>query len=114
VKPKISFITLGVGDFARSFSFYRDGLGFEPHNYKEGTPYVMFRMEGTWLSLYPRESLAEDARVSSEGSGFRGFTLANNVKSKADADEVFAKAVAAGATPVKNPQDVLCRKPRST
>lgn len=107
MKPKISMITLGVQNMARSLSFYRDGLGFDLHNYKEGDMCVMFRLEGTWLALYPRESLAEDAQVASEGSGFPSFTLAHNVKTKNDANEVFARAVAAGATPVKMPQDVF-------
>jgi uncharacterized protein len=107
VKPKISMITLGVQNMARSLLFYRDGLGFDPHNYKEGDTCVMFRLEGAWLALYPRESLAEDAQVASEGSGFPRFTLAHNVKTKNDADEVFARAVAAGAVPVKTPQDVF-------
>jgi catechol 2,3-dioxygenase-like lactoylglutathione lyase family enzyme len=100
-------ITLGVQDLARSLSFYRDGLGFELHNYKQGDTCVMFRLEGTWLALYPRGSLAEDAHVAAEGFGFPGFALARNVKTKKDADEIFAQAVAAGATPVKLPQDVF-------
>jgi uncharacterized protein len=107
MKPKISMITLGVQDLARSISFYRDGLGFDLHNYKEGDTCVMFRLEGTWLALYPRESLAEDAHVPAEGFGFPCFALAHNVKSKDGADEVFAQAVAAGATPVKTPHDVF-------
>jgi catechol 2,3-dioxygenase-like lactoylglutathione lyase family enzyme len=107
MKPKISTVTLGVRDFPKSFKFYREGLGFQPHNYTEGEEHVMFRLEGTWLSLYPRDKLAEDATVPDDGSGFSGVTLAHNVKSKADADAVFAHAVAAGATPVKKPQDVF-------
>ena len=87
--------------------FYRDGLGFELHNYNEGDRCVMFRLEGTWLALYPLASLAEDAQVPSERSGFPGFTLAHNVKTKEDADKVFAQAVAAGATAVKTPQSVF-------
>jgi len=100
-------ITLGVQNVGRSLAFYRDGLGFNLHNYKEGDVCVMFRLEGTWLALFPRESLAEDAQVTSAGSGFPGFTFAHNVKSKKEADEVFAMAVVAGATPMKIPQDVF-------
>ncbi len=107
MKPKISMVTLGVEDIKRSVSFYRDGLAFELHNDTEGETCVMFQLEGSWLALYPRSRLAEDAQVTPEGSGFSGFTLAHNVKTQDDVDEVFAKAVAAGATPVKAPQDVF-------
>jgi hypothetical protein len=107
MRPKISMITLGVRDLERSLEFYRDGLGFEPHNYKSGDDLVMFVMDGSWLGLYPREALAEDAQVAGEGSGFAGFSLAHNVKSKAEVDEVFAFAVAAGGRAVKVPQEVF-------
>ncbi len=107
MKPKISMITLGVQNLARSLTFYWDGLGFEPHGYTEGDTCVMFPLEGAWLALYPRASLAEDAQVASERSGFPGFTLAHNVKTKEDADMVSTKAVTAGATPVKAPQDAF-------
>jgi catechol 2,3-dioxygenase-like lactoylglutathione lyase family enzyme len=106
MKPKISFITLGVRDFNRSLAFYRDGLGFKTHNYTEGEQHVLFKLEGTWLSLYPRDKLAEDAAIPAEGSGFSGVTLAHNVASKQLVDATFAFAVAAGAKPVKQPQDV--------
>lgn len=107
MKPKISLITLGVADLARSLVFYRDGLGWQPHNYSEGDECIMFRLDGTWLALYPRASLAEDAGVPAEGAGFPGFALAHNEPSREAADLVFARALAAGARAVKTPQDVF-------
>jgi len=107
MKPKVSLIGLGVRDFERSLRFYRDGLGFPTHSYTEGEDHVMFELEGSWLSLYPRDKLAEDASVPDDGSGFSGVTFAQNVKSKAEVDAVFAQAVAIGARPVKPPQDVF-------
>lgn len=107
MKPKVSLIALGVRNLERALVFYRDGLGLPTHNYKPDEGIVFFAMEGTWLSLYPRDQLAKDAGVSSEASGFPGITLAHNVRSKDEADRVFAQAVAAGATPVKPPQDVF-------
>ncbi len=107
MKPKVSLITLGVGDLARSLGFYRDGLGFPTHNCKAGDDIVFFPLDGTWLAIYPRDKLAADANASNTGAGFSGVTLAHNVASKTDADAVFALAVAAGARPVKPPRDAF-------
>jgi uncharacterized protein len=104
MKPKISLIGLGVRDFDAALRFYRDGLGFPTHNYAEGEDHVMFRLEGSWLSLLPRAKLAEDATVQDDGRGFSGVTLAHNVSSKPQVDAVFAQAVSVGAMPVKPPQ----------
>jgi len=51
--------------------------------------------------------LAADAEVPSERSRFSGFRLAHSVGSKAEVDQVFAGAVAAGGRAVKSPQDVF-------
>ena len=67
MKAKISLVTLGVRDFGRAFAFYRDGLGFEPHHFTEGEDFCMFRMEGSWLALFPRDQLAADTGVEDDG-----------------------------------------------
>jgi catechol 2,3-dioxygenase-like lactoylglutathione lyase family enzyme len=105
MKAKISVITLGVKDLQASLKFYCDGLGFAPEG--DTKDIGILKMEGTWLSLYPRESLAKDATVSPEGSGFHGFTISHNVKSKKEVDEVLALAVKAGAKLVKPGQDAF-------
>ncbi len=98
-------ITLGVRDLAAAIEFYEKGLGFPR---MESPPEVaFFTLDGAWLGLYGRESLAEDAHVPAEGTGFEAFTLAHNVGSEAEVDEVVAQAVAAGATLAKKPQKVF-------
>lgn len=107
MKAKISLITLGVKDLKKSLEFYRDGLEFPVHNYKEEEGVAFFKLEGTWLSLYPKEELAQDAKISSEGSGFPGFTLAHNVGSEKEVDIVFAHALSIGAKEIKKPEKVF-------
>lgn len=106
MKSKISLITLGVSDLKTSLKFYSD-LGFQAPNHKEDEDVVFFEMEGTWLALYPKEKLAEDATVSPSGTGFTGITLAHNVGSEAEVDKVFAHALSVGAKSVKKPQKVF-------
>jgi catechol 2,3-dioxygenase-like lactoylglutathione lyase family enzyme len=105
LEPRITLITLGVSDLDRSIQFYRDGLKLPKRDGPEGIAF--FETAGTWLSLYRRESLAEDATVAPEGSGFRGFTLSHNVASPDDVDRVLREAVEGGATLVKPGQKVF-------
>ena len=104
MNPRISMITLGVEDLEASVRFYEQGLGFPR---KESAPEVaFFTLNGTWLGLYGREELADDATVPSEGSGFNAFALAHNVQSESEVDKVMSQAIDAGATLVKQPQRV--------
>ena len=48
--------------------------------------------------MYGREPLAEDAAVSSDGSGFNGFALAHNVGPAIEIDQSIEQASTAGAT----------------
>ena len=98
-------ITLGVRDLETSAAFYEDGLGFPR---MDSPPEVaFFTLDGTWLGLYGREALAEDATVSAQGSGFESFALDHNVHSEAEVDDVMSQALRAGATLVKKPQKVI-------
>lgn len=94
--PRISMITLGVRDLPRAVRFYEQGLGFPR---LDSPPTVaFFNLNGTWLGLFGSDALAEDAGVSPEGSGFRQVSLAHNVTSREEVQQVLAQAQAAGAT----------------
>ena len=100
MEPRLSFVTLGVGDLERSTRFYRDVLRLPQIPTPPGVSF--FEMGRTWLSLFPREELAADAGVPAEGGGgFPGFTLAHNVRSAGEVDALLAAVEAAGARIVK-------------
>ncbi|OAI21263.1 VOC family protein [Methylomonas koyamae] len=94
MKQTISFITLGVADLERSRRFYR-ALGWTESSSSQAEV-AFFQVGCIAFALFGRESLAEDANVSSEGSGFAGFTIAHNVASESDVESTLSEAVAAG------------------
>lgn len=96
MEPRISLITLGVADLARATRFYADCLGLPQ---LETPPSItFFELGTTWLALWSPESLAEDAGLAPEGSGFRGFALAHNVRSPAEVDALLTRVAACGGT----------------
>jgi len=91
---RISIITLGVANLPKSTKFYQDlGFTLQPGN----TQISFFELQGTWLALYPKDTLAQDAKVKNESQGFAGFTLAHNVASKEEVDQILKHAAGIGA-----------------
>ena len=110
MEPRITLITLAVADLNRALAFYRDGLGWPTDGIVgeeiENGAVVFFELRnGLKLALWPRESLAKEARVDADRHGPASFEVAHNVRSKAEVDEVVALARAAGANITNPPAD---------
>jgi uncharacterized protein len=94
MEQRMSLVTLGVSDLARARAFY-EALGWttgaEPDD-----DVVFFQTGGSILALWDRAKLAEDSAVEDRG-GWGGITLAHNVGSPSEVDEVLEEARAAGA-----------------
>ncbi|MEQ1619592.1 MAG: VOC family protein [Terricaulis sp.] len=105
MEPRISIITLGVADLARARVFY-ESMGFRASSASQGD-IVFFQAGALALALYPRAALAEDATMEEAGAGFRGVTIAHNVRTKEKVGAVLAEAQAAGGRVVKPAQDVF-------
>jgi uncharacterized protein len=103
MEPRISLITLGVRNLPRSVRFYRDLLGWKT-TYREGDPIAFFQLSGMVLGLFGHQALAKDARVSPGRRGFRGFTLAHNVRSRRAVDVIFAQLRKRGGRIIKPPE----------
>ena len=97
MEQRLSLITLGVSDVSRAQKFY-EALGWSlDGGVDDETDHVaFFQMPGMIVALWDRTKLAEDSGVEDAG-GWGGVTLAYNVRSPAEADEVLREAQAAGA-----------------
>jgi len=95
VEQRLTVVTLGVSDLARSRAFY-EALGWTTGAAPDDDV-VFFQSGGMVVALWGRSQLAEDSGVT-EGQGWGGITLAHNVRSQSEVDSAMSEAAAAGAT----------------
>jgi predicted lactoylglutathione lyase len=98
MEQRISLVTLGVADLARAKTFY-ERLGWHGQEVEET---VFFQAGGIAVVLWGRKKVADDAGVEDQSDGrstdgFGGITLAHNVRSQTEVDEVLDEAAKAGA-----------------
>ena len=105
MEQRVSLITLGVRDLARSRAFY-EALGWRGHEVEET---VFFQAGGMALALWSRAQLAADAGVIDEHptAAFGGIALAHNVRSAAEVDALIAAALGAGAVVTHVPAETF-------
>jgi catechol 2,3-dioxygenase-like lactoylglutathione lyase family enzyme len=105
MEQRVSLITLGVHDLARSRAFY-EALGWRGDEVEET---VFFQAGGLAIVLWGRAKLAADAGIMDvhPSDGFGGVTLAHNVRSAAEVDDVIAAALGAGATVTRAPAETF-------
>jgi uncharacterized protein len=92
MEQRVSLVTLGVSDTARSRAFY-EALGWS--GLSPDGDVVFFQTGGMIVGLWGRDKLADDSCVT-DGGGWGGVTLAHNVASPEEVDDVLAQAAAAG------------------
>ena len=100
MEQRVSVITLGVSDLARARAFY-EALGWRTNAAPEDDV-VFFQAGGMIVSLWDRAKLAKDSGVEN-APDWGGITLAHNVRSPAEVDEIVAAAEAAGGTVTRPP-----------
>jgi catechol 2,3-dioxygenase-like lactoylglutathione lyase family enzyme len=99
MEQRLSLITLGVADVARSRRFY-EALGWRASGASQPDEVAFFQLGGIALALWRRAELARDAGVP-DGSGFGGVALAHNTRTRGEVDAVLDEARAAGARILK-------------
>ena len=104
MEQRVSLITLGVRDLARSRAFY-EAVGWTSRAAPQDDV-AFFQAGGMVVALWDRAQLAEDSGVEDSG-GWGGMTLAHNVRSPGEVDAVIEEARAAGAGIVREPAETF-------
>jgi predicted lactoylglutathione lyase len=102
VAARVSLITLGVADVAKSTAFYQ-ALGWPLSPSSVPGEVSFFNTDGGFLALWGRDDLARDAGATGEQAGFRGVALAINLESRELVDACFDEVRAIGGEVVKPP-----------
>lgn len=105
MEQRVSLITLGVSDLARSTAFY-EGLGWK-RSMRNAGGVAFFQTGGMALALWPRGELAKDAGIKADGGGFTSFALAHNTRDRAEVDRVLIEAQSAGGRIVRPGKDAF-------
>lgn len=106
MEQRLTIITLGVSDLSVAMDFYSNTFGWKKTE-ESNDSIIFFKLNGILLSLYPKDKLAEDAKIDYTGTGFRGVTIAHNVRSEKEVDEIFEKLKNNGVRIVKQPEKVF-------
>ena len=99
---RVHLITFGVKDMAVSRAYYAS-LGWEMSSISMDEV-TFYQAGGLVFGLYMQDALDHDTGLSGAKPG--GITLAQNMHSREDVDAQFARALAAGATALKEPRDM--------
>ncbi|MEP3120755.1 MULTISPECIES: VOC family protein [Alphaproteobacteria] len=100
MEQRVSLITLGVADIARSRAFY-EALGWKAAF--ENEEVVFFQLNGIVLGLFRRDSFDLDMKRDNDGTG--RIALAYNVRDRSEVDPALDRAVSAGGSLLKRAEE---------
>jgi uncharacterized protein len=104
MEQRLSLVTLGVTDLKKARAFY-EALGWTTGAGPDDDV-AFFSAGGTIVALWDRARLAEDSTVT-DSPGWGGVTLAHNVRSSQEVDQVIEEARRAGATIGREPAETF-------
>lgn len=105
MQQRITFFTIGVSDLDAMKNFYKEKFGWKTMKDENGI--VFFKLNGFIFGLYPKHELAEDIGVKDNGEGFKQFSMAVNLNSEKEVDELFADFKKKGVNIIKAPEKVF-------
>ena len=105
MQQRITFFTIGVSDLEAMKNFYKEKFGWKTMKDENGI--VFFKLNGFIFGLYPKHELAEDIGVPDNGNGFKQFSMAINLSSEKEVDELFEEFKKKGVKIIKAPEKVF-------
>ena len=103
--PTITAITLGVRDVEAARDFYVDGLGFRLVLHLPGEISFVQCAPGQLLALWDVEQMPREYGAVAHGPDAPPLSLGHTVASPDEVGQLYAAALAAGASSVSAPQD---------
>lgn len=104
LKRGISMITLGVKDLEKSIKFY-ENLGWKLSSDSDPAMCTFIKTPNITIGLVEYKFLADDIGIEcSERKPYNGFTLAINGESVEEVNNIFQKAIDAGAIAHESPR----------
>lgn len=102
MQHQISVVTIGVSDLACSRRFYTEGFGWTPVFGNEEI--IFYQMNGFVFGTFEKSALEKDmSRAGLSGPG--AFSLAHNVPTQANVEDVIEQLLSAGGRLIR-PADV--------
>jgi hypothetical protein len=96
MEQRVSFITLAVADLDRTRAFYVEGLGWTPELYVPGEVLMIRVGEKVILSLWSEPEFEAEVGPVRRGNGIAPVTLAHNVATETEVDEILRLATSLG------------------
>jgi uncharacterized protein len=94
---RVSFITLAVADLDRTRAFYLDGLGWRAEVDVPGEVLMIRVGAKVMLSLWAEPGFEAEVGPVRRGEGVVPVTLAHNVRTEAEVDQILELASRLGA-----------------
>ncbi|TGL57815.1 VOC family protein [Leptospira jelokensis] len=105
--PRINLITLGVSDLQKAVHFYETGLGWKK-SLESNDKVAFFQIGALVFALFGENDLADDIGIPfQKRQEYSGITLAQNVGSESEVDQIINGVRALGAEVLKEPQKVF-------
>ena len=101
----VNFITVATVDLNAAWTFYVEGLGWEPLSNVPGEIIFFQVAPGVVLGFFEAAKFVEDMNAPKGSTPIpSGFTLSHNVGTEEEVDEILASAAAAGGAILKPAQ----------